>query len=270
MTISSQVLLQSSLPLGPQGIQGVQGTQGTQGIQGVQGTQGTQGVQGDLGIQGSQGLQGIQGIQGLQGIQGVLGAQGNEGMQGVQGIIGSQGIQGTQGVQGDLGVQGSFGLQGTDGAQGIQGVQGLQGLGSDQFLNTTSNVTFASVTTPLINLTGHFAEKFVNIAAATGTVAHDCSQGSLFNHVNIVNTFTVNVTNLNLAPGYTGNIVLILNQTSTAYVPNAIEVSGVARPIFWQGGVLPFGNALKKDLVSFSFVNNAGTYTVFGQLVSFG
>ena len=143
-------------------------------------------------------------------------------------------------------------------------------MASDQSLNTTSNVTFASVNTTFLTLSGNFTERFSSITSATGVVVHDCADGSLFNHTGIANSFTVNITNIGLSPGYATNIVLILNQGATVYMPTAVQVSGTPLTINWQGGAVPFGNASKKDIVSFSVLNDSGVYTVFGQLVSFG
>jgi hypothetical protein len=62
----------------------------------------------------------------------------------------------------------------------------------------------------------------------------------------------------------------VISQGGTAYIPNALQIAGVAQTINWQGGSAPSGNANKKDIVSFSILNSAGTYIVLGQLVSFG
>ena len=113
-------------------------------------------------------------------------------------------------------------------------------------------------------------EAFSTINAATGVVAHNYSNGAVFNHTNIAANFTANITNLVLASGYGTSITLILNQGAAAYIPNALQIGGVAQTINWQGGSAPSGNINKKDIVSFSIINNSGTYTVLGQLVSFG
>lgn len=111
---------------------------------------------------------------------------------------------------------------------------------------------------------------FTSLTGATGSVTHDFSTGAIFNHSSIAANFTCNITNLDLTSGNATNIVLILNQGATAYIPNALQIGGVSQTINWQGGTAPTGNSNKKDIVNFSIVNNTGTYTIFGQLVSFG
>lgn len=113
-------------------------------------------------------------------------------------------------------------------------------------------------------------EIFTTKTSATGIVTHDCSTGQVFSHSSISANFTANFTNLNLNTGYATAITLVLNQGGTAYIPNAVQIGGVSQTINWQGGSAPSGNANKKDVVSFSILNSSGTYTVLGQLTSFG
>jgi hypothetical protein len=171
-------------PQGSQGLQGIQGPQGPQGLTGAQGAAstvqgpagasvtGAQGAQGPAGasvtgaqgaqgaagasVTGAQGAQGaagasVTGAQGAQGAAGasVTGAQGAQGAQGAAGasVTGAQGAQGAAGasVTGAQGAQGAAGASVT-GAQGAQGATGPQGPGANQDLNTTSAVSFSSVT----------------------------------------------------------------------------------------------------------------------------
>jgi hypothetical protein len=114
------------------------------------------------------------------------------------------------------------------------------------------------------------SETFTTINAPSGVVTHNCSLGHIFNHTNLSANFTVNLTNLALDAGSATTVTLILNQGGTARIPNAMQIAGSSQTINWQGGSVPPGNANKKDIVSFSIINNGGAYTVFGQLVSFG
>ena len=113
-------------------------------------------------------------------------------------------------------------------------------------------------------------EAFTIRTGTTGVVAHDYSAGTIFSHSSIAADFTVNLTNLTLPTLNTTNITLVLTQGATAYIPSALQIAGAAQSIKWQGGSAPTGNANKTDLVSFSILNNAGNYTVLGQLVTFG
>lgn len=88
-------------------------------------------------VQGATGPAGPIGPQGPQGETGATGATGETGPQGPKGDTGATGATGPQGPQGETGATGP---------QGPQGPQGEPGISANQTLNTTSNVTFASVT----------------------------------------------------------------------------------------------------------------------------
>ena len=134
----------------------------------------------------------------------------------------------------------------------------------DQAVRTNSDVTFTSVTTNQVN------EKFTTIANAAGVITHDCSLGRIFSHSSITANFTCNFANLNVTSGYAAAITIILNQGVTAFTPNAVQISGATQTINWSNGITPDGNPNKKDIVTFSILNSSGTYTVFGQLATFG
>lgn len=113
-------------------------------------------------------------------------------------------------------------------------------------------------------------EKFSDVNDATGVVVHDCSTGHIFNHSSIDNNFTANFTNLNLDSGQATTITLVLNQGATAYIANSVQIGGIAQTIRWSANTVPTGNTNAVDVQSFSILNSSGTYTVLGQLSTFG
>lgn len=131
------------------------------------------------------------------------------------------------------------------------------------------SVVPSTVTADILNIK-EVREVFTTKTGATGVVEHDCSTGHIFYHTSIAANFTANLTNLNLSAGSATTITLVLIQGASAYIPNALQIGGAAQTINWQGGSAPSGNANKNDVVAFSILNNAGTYKVLGQLVSFG
>jgi hypothetical protein len=164
----------------------------------------------------------------------------------------------------------SEGISGPTGPQGPEGPQGPQGPGADQELNTTSNVTFSGVSV-FGNITvKNIYETIVTISSATGIVNHDYGEAAIFNHINIESTFTCNIINLNLPVDRATNIVLVLNQTSTAYIPEALQIDNTNTVIYWQGNITPIGNPDRKDIISFSLLNDGVSILALGQLVTFG
>ena len=291
-------------PQGPQGPQGLEGVQGLDGPSGPRGFTGPTGPSGATGSNGSNGLDSI--ISGPQGPQGPQGAQGSAGPQGPTGFEGPQGPQGPEGPTGPSGATGEnstvsgpsgpVGPSGPDGPSGPTGGEGPTGPSGPDFVggniagdvNITSDTQSTSTDSGALTVVGGVGigrnlfvgqriainqteELFQPMNGAIGVVTHDCSNGQIFNHVGITNNFTANFTNLNLDNGYATNITLVLNQGGTAYLANAVQIGGVAQTINWQGNsIAPEGSPNKKEVVSFSILNDSGTYLIFGQLVSFG
>jgi hypothetical protein len=275
-------------PTGPVGPTGPGGIQGLTGNTGVTGPSGPVGPQGPSGPQGLQGVDGIQGLIGLSGPQGPIGNPSTvSGPRGPSGPSGAQGISGPSGPQGVSGPQGPQGVSGPSGAQGVSGPQGPQGplfnggtlTNAISILATTQSVstgTGALTVTGGVGIGGVLTlnqtiEHAQQISGAAGLVTHDCSMGQIFYHTSMAANFTANLTNLTLNSGYATNITLILNQSDPAYVPNALQIDGATKTVYWQGSsIAPEGSVGKKNVISFSILNNNGTYLVLGQLVSFG
>ena len=136
-------------------------------------------------------------------------------------------------------------------------------------ISATGNITAGSVTTNVLNVKNVF-ETTNALSAATGTLAHNCALGQIFVHSSISANFTANFTNVTLPANNATAFTLVLNQGGTAYVPTAVQIGGQAQTVNWQGGTQPAGSANKKDVVSFSVVNNNGTFITLGQLTTFG
>ncbi len=113
-------------------------------------------------------------------------------------------------------------------------------------------------------------EKFLTITGATGTVDHNVQNGHVFYHTGAAANWTANFTNLSLAQEDATNIAIVIDQGNTSYIPNAVQIGGVAQTVVWNGNSVPTGTDNGKDIVSFTILNDGGTYVIFGQLVSFG
>ena len=113
-------------------------------------------------------------------------------------------------------------------------------------------------------------EKFATLTGATGVVAHDVQSGHVFLHTTPAANWTANFTNFSLAQEDATNIAIIINQGNTAYMPTAVQIDGVAQTIVWQGNNTPTGTDNGKNVVSFTILNDGGTYIVLGQSSSFG
>lgn len=132
-------------------------------------------------------------------------------------------------------------------------------------LGNLANLTVSGLTTSQLT-----SEIIATKTGATGVVTHDVSTSSVFYHSGVAANFTANFTNFPVTNNRATVVVLVISQGATAYIPNAVQIDGVAQTINWGGGAVPAGYATKKDFVSFTFLRTGGAWTVFGQLATYG
>jgi hypothetical protein len=116
---------------------------------------------------------------------------------------------------------------------------------------------------------GPVKESFAAKSGATGTITHDCVTSSIFYHTSPSANWTANFTNLNLSASYATSVTMVISQGVTAYLPTAVQIEGSGQTLNWQGNTTPSGTPSRNNVVTFSILNNGGTYIVLGQLVSF-
>ena len=104
---------------------------------------GLSGYSGAVGISGYSGIDGTSGYSGAVGISGYSGIDGTSGYSGYSGTSGYSGAVGISGYSGAVGISGYSGYSGTS---GYSGAVGISGPGANQYLNTTSSVTFTNIT----------------------------------------------------------------------------------------------------------------------------
>jgi hypothetical protein len=143
------------------------------------------------------------------------------------------------------------------------------GVGISKRLNVGGLALVSSLSVSNNTILGPVYEEFQALANATGTVTHDCSAGHIFYHTSSVANWTANFTNLSLSSGYATTFTLVINQGVTGYYPSAVQIGGAAQTILWQGNTTPTPSTSRTDVVTFSILNNSGTYTVLGQLTGF-
>ena len=132
-------------------------------------------------------------------------------------------------------------------------------------VNSSSEVTF----TRDVHFQRGVEERFGSLSGQSGTVTHNLNDGHVFYHTTPAGDFTANFTNFNLDDGYTTSITIIVNQGVTARVVSAVQISGSAQTINWQGGSAPTGTANGLDAFSFTILRNGSSYIVLGQMVDF-
>ena len=118
-------------------------------------------------------------------------------------------------------------------------------------------------------VSGDVEEKFTTLTSSSSVVAHDCSTAAIFYHTGATGDFTINLTNINSTQEYAKGIAVVVNQGATAYMPTALQIGGSVQTINWQGGSAPSGTDSGIDIISFTILNDGGTYVVLGQSVAY-
>ena len=108
-----------------------------------------------------------------------------------------------------------------------------------------------------------------NAATASGTVTHPITQGNIMYHSAASANFTVNYTGIPTTSFRTMSMVEIINQGTTAFLPTAVQIDGVAQTIIWQGGSAPTGTVSGVDVVSFNLIRTSGAWKVLGSATGY-
>lgn len=125
---------------------------------------------------------------------------------------------------------------------------------------TVTGLTMLQQTTEVLN----------TITGATGVVTHDVSTGSTFYHSSIAANFTANFVNLPILADKATTVMLVLVQGSTPRYANAIQIQGTSYSVKWVGALTPVPAANRVELQTFMFFRVGSTWSVIGQLTSFG
>lgn len=165
------------------------------------------------------------------------------------------------------------GPQGSVGAQGPQGLQGSQGV-----VNTSASFSWTNTHTFSANLVvnsvltlDQIQERVVPYSSANGSFTLDCANSHIFNLTSPAAAFTPVLSNFTCDNNFATSVTLIITQGGTPYVPTSnVTIGSTNTSVTWQGGTPPTGNANKRDIVTYSILNNSNTFTILGQLTSFG
>jgi len=117
---------------------------------------------------------------------------------------------------------------------------------------------------------GPISEKVYSITNAQTAVTHDWAQSTIFYHTNIQGNFIADIINVPTTSNRTVSVVLVLEQGVTPYTISGFRINSVTQTIKWQTGSAPVGTTSGVDVVTFSMIRTSTSWTVLGQLVSFG
>lgn len=110
-------------------------------------------------------------------------------------------------------------------------------------------------------------EKMNDNTVSTNVMTCDFSTGAIFyNTTTLSANFTVNITNAPTDNGYATSVTVIVNQGSTGYYPNALQIAGSSQTIKWSNGnTVPTPTANKIDFFTFTLIRRGSAWTVLGS-----
>ena len=108
-------------------------------------------------------------------------------------------------------------------------------------------------------------ERLETKTGATGVIDHNLSTTAIWYHSSVAANFTINFTN---APTTNDRIItasVIINQGATAYIPNAVQIAGVAQTLNWADNTVPTGVANRTQIFGFSLIRTGSAWVVLGS-----
>lgn len=100
---------------------------------------------------------------------------------------------------------------------------------------------------------------------ASGVTNHNVANTNIFVHRSISEAFTANFINVPETNTRITNLILVLVQGSTAYMPNAFQIGDATTTVKWGGGVTPTGTANGIDILNYILIRDTNSWTVLGQ-----
>jgi hypothetical protein len=105
--------------------------------------------------------------------------------------------------------------------------------------------------------------------ATASTVVYDFTTGSNWYHSSINTNYTANFTNIPTTNNRAITATIVMSQSSTAYMPTAVQIDGSGQQIRWAGGTAS-GTPNQVDIVGFTFIRSGGVWAqVLGQINTF-
>ena len=134
---------------------------------------------------------------------------------------------------------------------------------------TTSSFTGAAQIDGRSTLSS-ITEKLVPSVGGTGTVSYDLSLASIFYANGPAGNITANFTNVPTTNNRIITPTVILSQSATPRIVNAVQIDTAAQTINWANGTTPTGTANKQDVFGFSLIRSGSTWKVLGQMSTYG
>jgi hypothetical protein len=155
------------------------------------------------------------------------------------------------------------------------------GILMDETIASTSTGTGALVVSGGVGIGGTlsasqiYAERWTeklntNTASLSGTVVFSYLNGTAHYHTGFLGDFVANFTNVPTTDNRTIVFVIMVEQSTTAYIPTGVQIDGTVTPIQWLNNALPEGTPGNIDQFTFTLVRTQSAWKVLGTITTYG
>jgi hypothetical protein len=132
-------------------------------------------------------------------------------------------------------------------------------------VNTFGNLSVGGQTT-----FGTTSEKVTISSGGTGSVTYDTKTNSIFYVNGPTGNITANFTNVPTNTDRTTAVTIVLSQSATARIVEALQINSTSSTINWANKIKPTGNANQYDIFGFSLIRSGSTWITLGQMSTYG
>ena len=158
--------------------------------------------------------------------------------------------------------------------------------GDDQIDLVISGSTVFSTIKGAVSVTGSFAvsgdisagaqfilgttSEKLTISGGTGSVTYDTITNSVFYNSGPTGNITANFTNIPTTTSRTTSVTVVMSQSATARIIEALQINSTSSTINWANKIKPTGNANQYDIFGFSLIRSGSTWITLGQMSTYG
>lgn len=133
-----------------------------------------------------------------------------------------------------------------------------------------TNITLGSPTVSGLTTLGTTSEKVTISSGGTGSVTYDTITNSIFYVNGPTGNITANFTNVPTTTSRTTSVTVVLSQSATARIVEALQINSTSSTINWANKTKPTGNASQYDIFGFSLIRSGSTWITLGQMSTYG
>lgn len=119
-------------------------------------------------------------------------------------------------------------------------------------------------------IVGTVVERMLTGSGGTGVTTFDMASQSVFHRKAPTGNITANFTNVPTVANRVITPTVILSQSGSPFLVNAVQINSSAETILWANGVTPTATANRFEVFGFSLIRSGSTWTVLGQMSSYG